>query len=619
VPGAGGVAGETFACLETLGGLGLPTWFRLGDRDLAVHIFRTERLRAGWPLSRVTAALARAQGVRATVLPMTDAAVRTVVHTPAGALAFQDYLVRRRGRDRVRRIHIRGAARARPAPGVLAALRQSTAIVIAPSNPLVSIGPMLAVPAIRRTLARRRAPAAVVSPLVGGRAVRGPLDRMLRGLGLEVSPRGIARLYRGLVDVFVLDRRDAAHADAVAALGMRPVVTETIMRTPGTCGAPCRCRPACARSRARMTVAVIPVPGLPMIQPGDDLPRLLGDAIDAARVGLKSGDVVAVCQKVVSKAEGAVVRLDDVVASPFAEHLASRTGGGKDPRAMEVVLREAQRIVRMDRGHVICETRHGFVCANAGVDESNGVEPGMLTLLPKDPDASAERLRAALAARFGVDIAVVVTDTFGRPWREGLVEVALGCAGMDPLLDLRGRADLARPRAASHGRRPRRHRRGRIGPGHGEGQPRRGGDRAWRALRGAGGRTCGAADDSPSGSRPLSLAALPSRLRGTVLASNQVSEGGKESMRTTMKGSIRVGAAAAIFAAGFLVGSITQRPAEAQLGDLKDKAMEGAGEQGGVVGAAGQLGTQLTDMKKNLDGLQKNYDMLKKVQSMLGG
>jgi coenzyme F420-0:L-glutamate ligase/coenzyme F420-1:gamma-L-glutamate ligase len=192
-----------------------------------------------------------------------------------------------------------------------------------------------------------------------------------------------------------------------------------------------------------MTIAVIPVPGLPMIRPGDDLPRLLGDAIDGARVGLKSGDVVAVCQKVVSKAEGAVVRLDDVEASPFAEQLAARTGGGKDPRAMEVVLREAQRIVRMDRGHVICETRHGFVCANAVVDESNGVEPGMLTLLPKDPDASAERLRAALAARFGADIAVVVTDTFGRPWREGLVEVALGCAGMDPLLDLRGRSDLA--------------------------------------------------------------------------------------------------------------------------------------------------------------------------------
>jgi coenzyme F420-0:L-glutamate ligase/coenzyme F420-1:gamma-L-glutamate ligase len=191
-----------------------------------------------------------------------------------------------------------------------------------------------------------------------------------------------------------------------------------------------------------MTVAVIPVPGLPMIQPGDDLGALLADAIDAARVGVKAGDVVTVCQKVVSKAEGALVRIDDVTASPFAEHLAARTQEGKDPRAIEVVLREAQRIVRNDRGHLIVETRHGFVCANAGVDESNGVEPGVLTLLPRDPDASAERLRSTLTARFGVELAVVVTDTFGRPWREGLVEVALGCAGMSALLDLRGRADL---------------------------------------------------------------------------------------------------------------------------------------------------------------------------------
>jgi coenzyme F420-0:L-glutamate ligase/coenzyme F420-1:gamma-L-glutamate ligase len=192
-----------------------------------------------------------------------------------------------------------------------------------------------------------------------------------------------------------------------------------------------------------VTIAVIPVPGLPMIRPGDDLGALLGDAIDAARVGVKARDVVAVCQKVVSKAEGAVVRLADVEASPFARHLAAQTEGGKDPRAMEVVLREAKRIVRMDRGHVICETRDGWVCANAGVDESNGIEPGVLTLLPCDADASAAALCERLRTRFGVELAVVVTDTFGRPWREGLVEVALGCAGMDPLLDLRGREDLA--------------------------------------------------------------------------------------------------------------------------------------------------------------------------------
>jgi coenzyme F420-0:L-glutamate ligase/coenzyme F420-1:gamma-L-glutamate ligase len=191
-----------------------------------------------------------------------------------------------------------------------------------------------------------------------------------------------------------------------------------------------------------MTVAIIPLPGLPMIQPGDELPSLLADAIDGARVGLKAGDVVVVCQKVVSKAEGAVVRLGDVEPSAFARQLSARTEAGKDPRAYEVVLREAARIVRMDRGHVIVETRHGWVCANAGVDESNGLGPDTLTLLPVDPDASAAAIRSTVADRFGVEVAVVITDTFGRPWREGLVEVAIGCAGMDPLLDLRGRPDL---------------------------------------------------------------------------------------------------------------------------------------------------------------------------------
>jgi coenzyme F420-0:L-glutamate ligase/coenzyme F420-1:gamma-L-glutamate ligase len=190
-----------------------------------------------------------------------------------------------------------------------------------------------------------------------------------------------------------------------------------------------------------MTIAIIPIPGLPMIEPGMALDALLGDAIDGARVGVKAQDVVVVCQKVISKAEGALVQLDDVEPSPFALQLASQTQG-KDPRAVEVVLRQTKRIVRNDRGHLIVETAHGWVCANAGMDESNGVADGVVTLLPEDADASAQRLRASLSARFGVDLAVVVTDTFGRPWREGLVEVAIGCAGMEPLLDLRGREDL---------------------------------------------------------------------------------------------------------------------------------------------------------------------------------
>lgn len=227
-----GLRGDSVHCLRALATLGGPTWFRLGDRDLATHLLRTHWLHAGWPLSRVTATLARAQGVRARVLPVTDDRLRTFVHTARGRLPFQSYLVRHRGRGRVRRIEIAGAGRARPAPGVVEALRGADAIIVAPSNPLVSIGPMLAVPGVRTALVRRRAPAAAISPLVGGRAVRGPLVAMLRGLGHEVSPRGIARLYRGLVDVFVLDHVDAAWAPRVEALGLRAVVTDTIMRTP---------------------------------------------------------------------------------------------------------------------------------------------------------------------------------------------------------------------------------------------------------------------------------------------------------------------------------------------------------------------------------------------------
>jgi len=180
----------------------------------------------------VTAALTRVHGVRSRIIPMTDDPVRTFVHTDGGRHAFQDYLVRRRARGRVRRIEIAGARRARPAPGVLAALTAADAIILPPSNPLVSIGPILAVAPIRRALARRRAPAAAISPLVGGRPVRGPLHRMLRGLGLEVSPAGVARLYRGLIDLFVLDRVDASWAPRIEALGLRVLVADTLLTTP---------------------------------------------------------------------------------------------------------------------------------------------------------------------------------------------------------------------------------------------------------------------------------------------------------------------------------------------------------------------------------------------------
>ncbi len=188
------------------------------------------------------------------------------------------------------------------------------------------------------------------------------------------------------------------------------------------------------------TISIIPIPGIPQIQPGDDLPSLLLDAIDQAKVGLKNGDIVVMCQKIVSKAEGAIVDLKTVEPSPFAQQIAAMWE--KDPRVVEVVLRESSRIVRMKNGVVITETRQGWVCANSGVDESNSLGEDIAIVLPKDPDASARNIRVAIQERRSVTIGVIITDTFGRPWRDGLVEFALGVSGFEPLLDLRGTHDL---------------------------------------------------------------------------------------------------------------------------------------------------------------------------------
>ena len=187
-----------------------------------------------------------------------------------------------------------------------------------------------------------------------------------------------------------------------------------------------------------MDLHIFAVPGIAEVVRGSDLGSLIGDAVARDGRAIEPGDIVVVAQKIVSKSEGAVVRLDEVTPSPMASQWASRAG--KDPRVVEVILREARRIVRMDRDILIVETRHGFVCANAGVDASN-VEPGSVTLLPEDPDASAERLRAALSSACGGAVAVIVSDTFGRAWREGVVNVAIGVAGLQPLLDYRGSTD----------------------------------------------------------------------------------------------------------------------------------------------------------------------------------
>jgi coenzyme F420-0:L-glutamate ligase/coenzyme F420-1:gamma-L-glutamate ligase len=185
-------------------------------------------------------------------------------------------------------------------------------------------------------------------------------------------------------------------------------------------------------------VSIQGIEGIPEIQPGDDLGRIIAAACRSQSVTLQDGDVLVVTQKAVSKSEGRVVNLDDVEPSALAVEMA--TPWDKDPRHVEVVLRETKRIVKMDRGVIIVETRHGLVCANAGVDASN-VPGGQLMLLPEDPDASARRIRDSLRRETGADVAVIISDTFGRPWRAGYTEVAIGVAGMLPIIDYVGQID----------------------------------------------------------------------------------------------------------------------------------------------------------------------------------
>jgi len=224
-----GLRGDTFHNLAALRRLGAEAWFQLGDRDLATHIFRTERLRAGVKLSQVTGEIRAALGVKSTVVPMSDDPVRTMVKTRAGLLEFQHYFVRRRARDAVLGVRFRGSERAKPAADVLSRILLADAVVFCPSNPLISIGPILAVPGIREALGRRRGPTVAISPIVGGRALKGPSAKMMRGLKMSASAVGVASLYKGLVNVFILDKEDKSAAAKIESLGMRAIVTDTIM------------------------------------------------------------------------------------------------------------------------------------------------------------------------------------------------------------------------------------------------------------------------------------------------------------------------------------------------------------------------------------------------------
>lgn len=227
-----GIAGDTDECMGWLVRLGGPAWFKLGDRDLALHIRRTELLRGGWTLSQVADEFRRALGVAVRLLPMSDDPVPTYVVTSEGAIHFENYFVERRAQDAVFGVEFRGAAEARPAPGVLEAIREARIVLIAPSNPIVSVGTILAVPGVRAALQETAAPVVAVSPIVGGAAVKGPAAPLMAAAGYEVSARGVAQCYRDVADVLVIDDVDAALADDIRALGLDVVVADTIMRGP---------------------------------------------------------------------------------------------------------------------------------------------------------------------------------------------------------------------------------------------------------------------------------------------------------------------------------------------------------------------------------------------------
>jgi LPPG:FO 2-phospho-L-lactate transferase len=245
-----GFAGDTVQCLDALRRLRSDVWFRLGDRDLATHIHRSERLRAGVPLASVAREIAAAFGVRAELLPMTeyDAPTR-VVRADGTKTDFEEYMVRDGAPDDVAEVDLSAAAGSRPAPGVLEALEGAETVLVCPSNPVVSIGTILAVPGVRARLEARR-DAVSVSPLVGGAPVKGPADRLLKAVGAEVSSAGVAKLYRSFCRGMVLDQRDAADRAAVEALGLEVRVTETLMKTPEIAAALARTALELAGTRA---------------------------------------------------------------------------------------------------------------------------------------------------------------------------------------------------------------------------------------------------------------------------------------------------------------------------------------------------------------------------------
>ncbi|MBO0858298.1 MAG: 2-phospho-L-lactate transferase [Chloracidobacterium sp.] len=225
-----GFVGDTFNCLEQLlGYTQTERWFNLGDRDLAAHIFRAQQLRQGRSLSEVAERLRMALGVKSRILPMTDTHTPTTIITSEGEMHFQEYLVKRRAQPKVAGLRFENIESAKPSPGVAEAVMRSDAIIICPSNPLISIGPILAVPEMREMLQNAQAPVVAISPVVGGASLKGPTDRMLTDLGMEVSAAQVARLYSDIADIFILDIQDEQEKPEIENLGLKVCVTDTVM------------------------------------------------------------------------------------------------------------------------------------------------------------------------------------------------------------------------------------------------------------------------------------------------------------------------------------------------------------------------------------------------------
>lgn len=226
-----GIQGDTFNCLQMFQRLGLETWFQIGDKDLATHVYRTELLRNGLPLNRVTDRLCEAFGLRVKITPITNQRITSKVTTEIGEMHFEEYLVKRGAKDKVLNVTFEGVETANPAPGVIESIENAEEIIVCPSNPIVSIGPILAVKTVRVALKETAAKVTAISPIVGGTVIKGPADKMLKSLGLEVSAYSVAYLYRDFIDTFILDWVDRAEKRKVEELGLNAVITNTIMHS----------------------------------------------------------------------------------------------------------------------------------------------------------------------------------------------------------------------------------------------------------------------------------------------------------------------------------------------------------------------------------------------------